>query len=124
LPTWVSAHPVVEDNHDRVINVRLSAGKQPQQLVVTIDYRLEVSEVTAAFSDMRAFEGKIDLTQFAGKQMELYAEYARLHEPVFRDRLRAKLNGRRLDRMCVKQTQTWQAEQGETLGHLGCQSDL
>lgn len=121
LPAWVSAHPVADDNHDRVIHVRLSAGKQPHQLVVTIDYRLEVSTVTAAFSDMRAFVGQVDLTQFAGKpELELYAAYARLHEPIFRDRLRVKLNGRKLELVCVKQSQTLRDEKGEKLGHLRC----
>lgn len=119
-PSWALAHPVAKDSHDRTITVRLARGTSPGQLVVVVDYRLEVDEATAVFEDLKPFLGEIDLTKFQGKPLELYAEYARLYAPILAGNLRVKLNGRSLPLLCVKKTQTLKDEQGENLGHLRC----
>ena len=41
-----SAHPVPREAHDRTILVRLTSDAQGGQVVVLVDYRLEVDEDT------------------------------------------------------------------------------
>jgi hypothetical protein len=53
------AHPVPKDDHDRIIKVRLDWDTQGKQVIVFVDYRLEVDPFTVV-QDMRPFQEQID----------------------------------------------------------------
>jgi nickel/cobalt exporter len=114
------AHPVPKDSHDRTIIVRLKRAAEPGKLTLQVDYRLEVDETTLIVDDLRAFEGEIDFTQFRGKEMQLYAEFARHIAPIYADRLVVRGNDKALSLVCVSRSQRLKDEEGKALGHLRC----
>jgi nickel/cobalt exporter len=114
-----SAHPVPKSNHDRTIVVRLQPGPQPDQLVVRVDYRLEVDPATVILEDMEPFRKDVDITRFKTK-LDFFKEYTRIYAPVLADRLMAKHNGKPVEFTCVERTQTLKDQNGEPLDHLRC----
>ena len=79
----VWAHPVPNSNHDRAIAVHLSRNG------VAVDYRLEVSQETAAL-ELVDRKGVDDLDKF-------YQAYLNQQEPAVAFNLDAKLDGKPLD---------------------------
>ena len=117
LPPLAGAHPVPRSNHDRTIVVRLQPGPQPDQVVVWVDYRLEVDPVTVILEDMKPFADEIDITQFKIRH-DYFQEFTRIFAPILADRLIAKHNGKMIEFTCVSRKSTLMDEKGEPLDHL------
>jgi nickel/cobalt exporter len=116
----VAAHPVPKSNHDRTIVVRLQHGAEPNRLAVRVDYRLEVDELTVLLEDMLPFKDEVDLTRYAGKPLEYYAEFTRIYAPILANYLLAKVNGKTVTLSCVERSARLVDEKGQPLGHLRC----
>ncbi len=120
LPTIVQAHPVPKDNHDRTVRVRLVPGDKPGDLVVRVEYRLEVDEVTVVLDDMRPFQDQVDYAKFKGQPLGYYAAYMGIYAPILARHLNATINGRELTFKYVRGTPTLKDDDGKDLGHLRC----
>ncbi len=86
------AHPVLKSNHDRTINVRLQRGPTADQLIVRVDYRLEVDPATVILEDMKPFADEVDITRFQNR-LDYFGEFTRIYAPILADGLMAKCNG-------------------------------
>src|SRR5262249_62190805 len=75
------AHPVPRGDHDRTIAVRLAQDAKTGQVVVTVDYRLEVDELTVILEDMEPFKDEVDFRRFRGKPDGFYGEFTRPYGP-------------------------------------------
>jgi nickel/cobalt exporter len=113
------AHPVLKSNHDRTIVVRFQPGSRPDEIVVRIDYRLEVDPATVIIEDMRPFQDEIAITRFQN-HLDYFKEFARIYAPILADRLIAKHNGIPVEFVCSERTQTLKDEKGAALDHLRC----
>lgn len=123
LSAWAAplcAHPVPKSNHDRKIVVRLLPATKPDEVVVRVEYRLEVDETTVILEDMAPFRDEIDFTRFAGKPLEYYAEFAKIYGPQLAARLDVRLGGKEYPCPCIRHGQTLTDEDGKGLGHLRC----
>jgi ABC-type nickel/cobalt efflux system permease component RcnA len=113
------AHPVVKSNHDRTIVVRLQPGSEPGEIVVRVDYRLEVDPATVILEDMKPFQDDVNITRFRSN-LDYFKEFTRIYAPILADRLIAHQNGIMVEFACLERTQTLQDEKGEPLDHLRC----
>ena len=113
------AHPVPKNNHDRTIVVRLRPGPTAEQIVVRVDYRLEVDPTTVILDDMRPFRDEIDITQFKDR-LDYFKEFTKKYAPILADHLMAKVNGVAVELTCTEHSQTLRDEKGESLDHLRC----
>src|SRR5205814_406936 len=93
--SYVVAHPVPKDAHDRTIVVHVQPGWS--HVEVSVQYRLEVDELTAFTRDLAPYLGEIDAGQYRGRLLALYGELARRLGPDLAFRLEAKANGKRLE---------------------------
>ncbi|MCI0380711.1 MAG: hypothetical protein L0215_24260 [Gemmataceae bacterium] len=121
----VHAHPVPKSNHDRSIEVFFENGAAPDQIKVTVKYRLEVDETTVILEDMLPFRDVVDVTKFRGRPLDYYAEYARIYAPILAGNLLAKMNGKTITFTCISKLPTLVEDEdpkkkGEPLGHLRC----
>ncbi len=114
------AHPVAKDSHDRTITVRLRPGARPDQLLVRVEYRLEVDEATVVYDDMKPFADEVNLLEYRGRPLAYYAEFTRLYGPIYASHLIGRADGRPLEFTCVAQDQRLKDEEGKELGHLRC----
>lgn len=119
-PIGALAHPVPRENHDRTVQVRLLSGKMPDELIVHVDYRLEVDELTVVLDDMAPFKDEIDPGHFKGKGLAYYAEYMRIYGPILARNLIGRLDGQEVTFTCTKRTPALKDEEGKDLGHLRC----
>jgi nickel/cobalt transporter (NicO) family protein len=119
IPSSAQAHPVPKNNHDRTIVVRLRPGPTPEQIVVRVDYRLEVDPTTVILDDMRPFRDEIDITQFKDR-LDYFKEFTKKYAPILADHLMAKINGTAVEFTCTERSQTLRDEKGEPLDHLRC----
>ncbi len=99
--------------------VRLEPGRDAQQVVVSVEYRLEVDPATVILEDMKPFQDEVEITQFSNK-LDYFKEFTRLYAPVLADRLIARFNGAPVEFACVERKQTLRDEKGEPLDHLRC----
>jgi nickel/cobalt transporter (NicO) family protein len=113
------AHPVPKNNHDRTIVVRLRPGPIPEQILVRVDYRLEVDPTTVILDDMRPFRDEIDITQFKDR-LDYFKEFTKKYAPILADHFMAKINGAAVEFTCTERSQTLRDEKGEPLDHLRC----
>src|SRR5688572_185582 len=90
------AHPVAKNSYDRTITVRLQRGPQPHELLVRVDYRLEVDETTIVLEDMKPYRDEIDFLDFRNK-LEYYAHFTRIYAPVLANHLLAKVDGKQVE---------------------------
>jgi len=114
----LQAHPVPRDAHDRTVIVHL--GRDNGQVVVTVNYRLEVDEWTVIVRDMAPYHDDVPLDKFRNKRLEYYGEYTKIYAPVLAANLVARLDGEELDFTCLKRDHTLKDEKGQVLGHLRC----
>src|SRR5262249_46332102 len=112
------AHPVPRESHDRTIVVRL--GRDVGQIVVVVDYRLEVDEWTVIYQDMEPFRDEVPLARYQGKRDAFYAEFTRLYAPVLAANLSAAVDGKALDFKATARGHRLTDEKGQALGHLRC----
>ncbi len=113
------AHPVPKENHDRTVRVRLVSDK-PGELIVRIDYRLEVDEITVVLDDMKPFKDQVDSAKFQGQPLRYYSEYMSIYAPILARNLIATLDGRELVFRYLNGAPTLHDEDGKGLGHLRC----
>lgn len=117
-PLNLFAHPVPRSNHDRKIRVQLiEAGRD---LIVRVDYRLEVDELTVVLDDMKPFADRLEPAKYTGSPLKYYAEYAAIYGPILAKNLVGKLGGEPLNFTYIKATPTLRDEKGQNLGHLRC----
>src|ERR1051325_3643773 len=120
LSSNASAHPVLKDNHDRTIVVRLQKGSAPNKLVVRVEYRLEVDEATVLLNDMRSFKDQVNPFDYANK-LDYYAEFTKIYAPIYADRLIARIDKKPpADFRCDSHKARLQDDDGKSLGHLRC----
>src|SRR5947209_5773565 len=86
------AHPVAKDSHDRTIAIQLRPGARPDQLLVRVEYRLEVDEATVVYDDMKPFADEVNLLDYRGRALAYYAEFTKLYGPIYASNLLARLN--------------------------------
>lgn len=115
-----AAHPVAKDSHDRTITVRLRPGARADQLLVRVEYRLEVDEATVVFDDMKPFADEVNLLDYRGRALAYYAEFAKLYGPIYASNLLARANDQPLEFTGVAREQRLKDEEGKELGHLRC----
>ncbi len=120
LTSAAAAHPVPKDTHDRTLVVHLTRAPDAGELTASVNYRLEVDELTAFTRDLTTYADDLDAFSYRGKPLALYTELARRLGPDLAFRLDARANGRRIEFTCVKHTATLHDEQGTPLGHLRC----
>jgi nickel/cobalt transporter (NicO) family protein len=112
-----SAHPILEDSHDRTIVVRLQPAANPELLRIRIEYRLEILPATV-IKDMHEYRDKANFADYFGKELEYYAQYAAIYEPILADRLFARINKQLLEFRGVSRKLTLHDDDGKSLGHL------
>jgi nickel/cobalt transporter (NicO) family protein len=112
-------HPIPRENHDRTIIVRLGGEPPIGQVEVTVEYRLEVDELTVVTQDLQALADKFELGKIHTKD-ELYDGFTRGYAPILAANLLAKVDGQALQFACVKSSHTLQDEAGAPLNHLRC----
>jgi ABC-type nickel/cobalt efflux system permease component RcnA len=112
LSSTAHAHPVPRRSHDRTIQVRLTADPPTGQVVVVVDYRLEVDEWTVVYVDLPAFSDQVDLTRLA-KPRDFYEAFTRCYAPILADNLLATVDQKPLSFTCVRHGH-------EVLDHLRC----
>lgn len=121
LAAPAAAHPVPKDSHDRTIVVRLGAGSRPDEIVVLVEYRLEVDEFTVLLDDMKPFADEVDYAAYRGRPLDYYAEFVKRYAEVYAANLVASADGRPLTFACVaKRPQLRDEKDGTPLGHLRC----
>ncbi len=113
------AHPVPRSQHDRTIVVRLQPG-QNQQVLVRVDYRLEVDEVTVARDDLFPFRDEVDYSLLPKKPLDFHAEFTRIYAPILAGNLLAKGNEQELSFRCRQRSQRLHDDLNQPLGHLRC----
>jgi ABC-type nickel/cobalt efflux system permease component RcnA len=89
------AHPVPQRKHDRDVVVHV----KPTEVVV--NYRLEVDDFTVVFVDLPGVIEDGELAKL-NKPQDFYAAYARCYNPILADNLVAKLDGKELQFVPVK----------------------
>jgi ABC-type nickel/cobalt efflux system permease component RcnA len=114
------AHLVLPDNHDRVIVVHLAADPELGQVVIRVEYRLEVNENLAIYTDLPAVADKLDLSEFRAQRGRFFKEFTRCYAPIIGRNLDARLDGQSLPLSCVRFSHTLKDEKGTNLGHLRC----
>jgi len=114
------AHPVPRSNHDRTIVVRLAPDAGGGRVMVTVEYRLEVDELTVVLEDMIPFKDEVDYSKYRNKPKEFYAEFTRLYAPILANNLTATVDGKAVVLECVKRGHRLDDEEGKPLGHLRC----
>ena len=122
FPVSAAAHPPPkDDNHDRTIVVRLQKSETPNRIRVRVEYRLEATETTVTFNDMREFKDEVNPLDFRNKAMEFYAEFAKIYAPIYADRLSVLVNKKPSAAFrCVSRKEAMHDEEGKSLGHLRC----
>lgn len=121
IATTASAHPVNKEDYDRTIVVRLQKTEAPATIRVRIEYRLEAMPATILFKDMRDYRDQYKIVDyFPGKELEYYAHFARIYEPILAERLIASVNKKSLEFHGVSRKQTLRDDDGSSLGHLRC----
>jgi ABC-type nickel/cobalt efflux system permease component RcnA len=121
LAACASAHPVPKDNHDRTIVVRLQKGQKPNEVKVHVEYRLEVDETTVYLSDMKDFRDQVNPLDFRGRPLAYYAEFAKIYEEIYADRLVVRVNKKEIGEFrCISHKERLNDEDGKSLGHLRC----
>ena len=97
------AHPVPRGQHDRTIVVHLQPDLANKEVVVRVDYRLEVDELTVILDDMPKAPEQVRFELYKDKRMEFFGEFTRIYAPVLAARLVAKEIGRAScrERVCL-----------------------
>jgi hypothetical protein len=111
------AHPVPRKCHDRTITVCLSGA------AAVIHYRLDVDYFTAIYDDLAAFADEIDLPKLTTKEA-VHDAFLRCYAPVLGRRLRARLDGKPLEFICVKKAYRLADDDGKPLDHLRFEFDF
>lgn len=119
-PPAAHAHPVAKNTYDRTITVRLQKGTEPNQVLIRVDYRLEVDETTIVLEDMKDYRDEVDFVSYRNKPLEYYAEFTRIYAPILAKRLHARLDGADVELKPAGRSQRLVDEKGEALGHLRC----
>lgn len=113
------AHPVPRGQHDRTIVVQLTrAGSE--KVAFTVQYRLEVDELTVVLDDMRPFSDQVDYARYREKRNEFYNEFTRIYAPILANNLVVKVDGKILGCKPVQRSHTLVDEKQQPLGHLRC----
>jgi len=86
---------VPRSQHDRTIAVHLQPDRAKKEVVVNVDYRLEVDELTVVLEDMtpsprRGFSSPDSRTS----RWSFYAEFTRIYAPILARNLMAKADGK------------------------------
>lgn len=115
----LAAHPVPRSQHDRTIDVHLQPGPN-NQVLVRVNYRLEVDEVTVALDDMFPFRDEVDYGLLRTKPLAFYAAFAQTYAPILGKNMTATGNGHELSWTCVEHRQRLHDEKEQPLGHLRC----
>ena len=117
----VVAHPLLKESHDRTIVVKLQKAAMPGQLRVRVEYRLEVYPETVLFKDMRDHRDEVKIVDyFPGRELEYYAHYTRIYEPIFADRLFVEVNKMRPEFRGVSRKETLSDDDGKSLVYVRC----
>jgi len=120
IPSRASAHPVPKDNHDRTIVVKLQNTATPGKMRVRVEYRLEV-DLDTVEKDMRPYLDEVNFFDyFPAKDLEYYAHYTRIYEPVFAERLFIEVNKKRPKFHGVSRKEAVHDDDGKSLGHVRC----
>lgn len=119
LTCSVQAHPVAREHHDRTILVHVKLTEQ-NEIEVSVDYRLEVDELTVLLDDMRPYRDEVDPALFKQKPLAYYGQFTRIYAPILAGNLLTRANGNSLKFVCSKRDQRLRDEKGEVLGHLRC----
>jgi ABC-type nickel/cobalt efflux system permease component RcnA len=114
------AHPVPRSHHDRTIVVRLALDATASQVLVTVQYRLEVDELTVVLEDMAPFKDEIHLENYRDKAEAYYGEFLRAYAPILAGNLTATVDGKAVPLRCVQRGHSLRDEHGQVLGHLRC----
>jgi ABC-type nickel/cobalt efflux system permease component RcnA len=120
LPHHADAHPVPRNQHDRTAVVELTPDPARREIVVTVNYHLEVDELTVVLDDMIPFSEEVRYDRFKNKPMEFYGEFTRIYAPIYAGNLIAKVGDRAVRFVCEKRSHTRHDEDGKALGHLRC----
>jgi ABC-type nickel/cobalt efflux system permease component RcnA len=112
------AHPVPRDAHDRTIIGRV--GRENGQVVVTVNYTLEVDEWTVIVRDMVPYGDQVPLEKYRDKRLEYFGEYTRIYAPILAANLIARLDGEEVEFTCSERKHSLKDEKGQPLGHLRC----
>lgn len=116
-----AAHPVPKDSHDRTIAVHLCAGPRADEVVVFVEYRLEVDEFTVLLDDMKPYAEEVDFAAYRNRPLEYYAEFTKRYAETYASNLVATADGRPLTFTCVaRNAQLRDEKDGTPLGHLRC----
>lgn len=113
------AHPIPSNQHDRAIVVGIEAGDEPETVRVRVDYRLELDEDTARI-DLAPYADEVDIAKAKRSPLAFYSEFARISAPILARHLAASVDGKPLDFICMRQSQTLRDEKEQPLGHLRC----
>ncbi|MFO0968801.1 MAG: hypothetical protein U0793_24870 [Gemmataceae bacterium] len=113
------AHPVPRDEYDQTTVVRLKPGAGAGELLLQIDFRLEVDPQTVILKDMRPFRDEIDLNKVK-TPADYMREFTRLYANVYGRNYYAKFNGAEVKWTCVRSDHTLKDEDGKSLDHLRC----
>jgi nickel/cobalt transporter (NicO) family protein len=111
---------VPRGQHDRTIAVHLQPDMAKKEVVVRVDYRLEVDELTVVLQDMLPFLEEVQYDRYKNMRLEFYGEFTRIYAPILGRNLVAKVDGKALTFQCDKRTQTLTDDDGKDLNHLRC----
>jgi nickel/cobalt exporter len=116
--TALRAHPVPRDAHDRTVVLRI--GRENGQVVVTVNYTLEVDEWTVIVRDMVPYRDQVPLDKYRDKRLEYFSEYTRIYAPILAANLIARLDGEEMEFTCSERKHSLKDDKGQPLGHLRC----
>src|SRR5262249_30849770 len=117
-PDRAAAHPVPKDHHDRTIVVHFKG--EDARVIVRVDYRLEVDELTVFLEDMKPYRDEVPKELFVEDKHKFYDGFTRIYAPIFARNLTMTIGDDALTFTCLERTHRLTDEKGESLGHLRC----
>jgi ABC-type nickel/cobalt efflux system permease component RcnA len=116
----LAAHPVPRGEHDRQIAVHLRPDWQKQEIVVLVNYRLEVDKLTVMLDDMAPFADRVERDKARDNTMGFFLEFSRIYAPILAANLIAKADGKPLVFTYLPPICRDADDEGKALGHLRC----
>src|SRR5947209_20589535 len=87
----VCAHPIPRENHDRTIIIRLGGEPPSGEVEVSVQYRLEVDDLTVVTQDLQGLADKFDVGRVHPTD-ELYDAFTPGYAPLIAADLLATLD--------------------------------
>jgi nickel/cobalt transporter (NicO) family protein len=114
------AHPVPRGEHDRTIAVHIRPSPRGDEVLVRVDYRLEVDKLTVVLDDMAPFADQVPKDKARESPKAYFDEFTRIYAPILAANLIATADGKPLSFVCARRSCRDTDDQGLALGHLRC----